>query len=377
MDTLHFKNGRFKIMQIADVQENAVPNPDTVKLITLAVEREKPDLVVFTGDQIKGYSTSFQKEPAKKAEKLISDITKPLIENKIPFAVTFGNHDRDCGLSNQEQFPFYTKLEGCIKPQSRATDDPGTYSLLLYASDKASPVCVLYIIDSNAKTSDGNYAPVTKEQIDWYRKERERLKTENGAYLPALVFQHIPLPEYYRAIRKVSRFEKGRVEAFGSRKNQYYALFDESKKNGGFMLESPACPEINNGEFEAFREKGDVFGVFVGHDHNNSFVKNVDGIDLGYTQGSGFSTYGPGKNRGVRVFLLDENAPKNYTTYTVTMGELCHDKPSAPITEFILSHAPSSVAQVKSTAKRIGKAAAVIGAAGFAVYTILKKQRSF
>lgn len=372
MNQLHFKNGRFKIMQIADVQENANPNPDTIKLIALAVEREKPDLVIFTGDQVKGYSTSFRKETAKKVENLIATITQPLIDNSVPFAVTFGNHDRDCGLSNREQFAFYTKLKGCIKPESRSVDDPGTYSLILYGSDTESPVCALYVIDSNAKSPDGSYAPVTKEQIIWYQTERERLKAENGTYLPALVFQHIPLPEYYRAIRKVSSLTKGRVEAFGSHKNEYYALFDDSIQNGGFMLESPACPEINNGEFDAFREKGDVFGVFVGHDHNNSFVRNVDGIDLGYTQGCGFSTYGPGKNRGVRCFILNEDAPENYTTYTVTMRELCDDKPSAPFTEFILSHAPSSVAQVKSTLKKTGKAAAVIGAAGFALYKLLK-----
>ena len=31
-------------MQIADIQENAVVNPDTIKLIDLALEREMPDL---------------------------------------------------------------------------------------------------------------------------------------------------------------------------------------------------------------------------------------------------------------------------------------------------------------------------------------------
>ncbi|MGN1195226.1 MAG: metallophosphoesterase family protein [Acutalibacteraceae bacterium] len=373
MENLHFKNGRFKIMQIADVQENAVANPDTIKLISLAVEKEKPDLVVFTGDQVKGYSPSFRKNTKENVERLISSITEPITKNNIPFAVTFGNHDRDCGISNKEQMQFYLKLDGCIKPVSRNDDDAGTYSLQINDSDNKRAVFALYIIDSNAKMPDGDYAPVTKEQIDWYKNERDRLKQENSAYLPALVFQHIPLPEYYNAIKKASFFTKGRVEAFGSRKNEFYVLFDESEKDGGFMLESPAAPEINNGEFDAFKEKGDVLGVFVGHDHNNSFVKNVDGIDLGYTQGCGFSTYGPGKKRGVRIFVLNEDKPTEYETYTVTMEELCDFKPSAPFSEFILTHAPSSVAQVKSTAKRIGKAAAVLSTAGLVLYKIFKK----
>lgn len=373
MENLCFQNGKFKIMQIADVQENAVPNPDTLKLIRLAVEKEKPDLVIFTGDQIKGYSPSFKKDTREKVENLISVITEPIVKNGIPFAFTFGNHDRDCGISNKEQAEFYMNIDGCIKPDSRSDDDKGTYALQIYGSDNGKPVFALYIIDSNAKTPDGDYAPVTKEQIEWYKSERDRLKAENGMYLPALVFQHIPLPEYYKAIRKVSYFKRGRVEAFGSRKNQFYVLYDESKENGGFMLESPAAPEINNGELEAFKEKGDILGVFVGHDHNNSFVKNVDGIDLGYTQGCGFSTYGPGKKRGVRVFVLDEDKPDGYITYTVTMDSLCKDKPSSPITEFILTHSPSSVNQVKSSAKRFFAASALFGAAGFALYKALKK----
>lgn len=368
MSTLTFnKDGRFKIMQIADVQENAVPNPDTIKLIRLAAEREKPDLVIFTGDQIKGYSSSFQKDTLNRIENLIGAFTKPLRDLRIPFAVTFGNHDRDCSVANAEQMKIYRKLDGCVNPDGRAEDDTGTFSLRIRDSQGEKDVFCLYIIDSNAKDENGNYAPVSHEQIEWYRSERERLRKLNGCYLPALVFQHIPLPEYYRAIRPCSFFCRGRVEAFGSHKNKFYTLYDDSKADGGFMLESPASPEINTGEFEALKEKGDVLGIYVGHDHNNSFVKKVDGIDLGYTQGSGFSTYGPGKKRGVRIFELSQAQPQRYHTYTVTMEELCEDKPSKPVTEFILSHAPSSVAQVKSSAKRIVTAAAAACTAYFVI----------
>lgn len=372
MQTLHFKDGRFRIMQIADVQENAIPNPDTVSLIRLAIERERPDLVIFTGDQVKGYSLSFKKDTLNKIENLLLRITEPIQKYKIPFAVTFGNHDRDCGISNREQMKIYQKLDGCFMPDSRNHEDPGTYSIPIKDSKGKKDIFCLYIIDSNAKDENGNYAPVSKEQIKWYKAERDRLRSENGTCLPALVFQHIPLPEYYKAIKKCSRFSKGRVEAYGLHKNEYYKLYDDSIADGGFMLESPASPEINNGEFEAFKEKGDVLGVFVGHDHNNSFVKNVDGIDLGYTQGAGFSTYGPGKKRGVRIFELKESNPTDYRTYTVTMDELCDYKPSKPFSEFILSHAPSSVAQVKSTVKKLA-VAAVICSSGICLSKIIKK----
>ncbi|MGN0468377.1 MAG: metallophosphoesterase, partial [Acutalibacteraceae bacterium] len=106
---LKFKNGKFKIMQIADTQEKARVNPDTIKLISLAVKREKPDLVVFTGDQIMGYSSSFKKDTINAIERTIKEITNPIVENQIPFCVTFGNHDRDCGIDNNTQMNIIYK----------------------------------------------------------------------------------------------------------------------------------------------------------------------------------------------------------------------------------------------------------------------------
>ena len=53
---------KFKIMQIADTQETPDVSPDTLSLINSALDREKPDLVIFTGDQIKGYSRKFRKD---------------------------------------------------------------------------------------------------------------------------------------------------------------------------------------------------------------------------------------------------------------------------------------------------------------------------
>lgn len=66
-------NGKLKIMQITDIQE--VPNisKDTLALLEAAVETEKPDLVVYTGDQIKGYGVTY-KGKGKELEKEFDDI---------------------------------------------------------------------------------------------------------------------------------------------------------------------------------------------------------------------------------------------------------------------------------------------------------------
>ncbi len=70
-------------------------------------------------------------------------------------------------------------------------------------------------------------------------------------------------------------------------------MLNKDKVNSeGFMKESPADPMENSGEFEAMTEKGDVKGIYFGHDHINSFNGKVNGVDLGYTQGAGFTARG-------------------------------------------------------------------------------------
>lgn len=367
--SLHFKNGKFKIMQITDTQEMHRVNPDTIKLITLALEREKPDLVVFTGDQIKGYSSTFSGDTKRKITETLGEIFRPVVERGIPFTATFGNHDQNCGIDNAEQFEIYKTFPGFVFSKPHYDGDKGTFSLTVKDSKNEKNIFCLYLIDSNSKESDGTYSPVFKDQVEWYKQERDKIAKESGHILPSLVFQHIPVPEIFKAIKCVKKGTKGSVEAFYSHSGEFYVLDGETLKSGGFMHESPAAPDLNYGEFEAMKEKGDVLGIFFGHDHINSFVKNVDGIDLGYTQGAGFNVYGPGEKRGVRVFTLDESNLKNYETHTVTMGELCDYKPAMPITEFFYTHTPSSVKQVE---KAVKKSLPLLAAAAVLFVTIKK-----
>lgn len=358
---------KFKIMQIADTQEIPAVSPDTLSLINNALDREKPDLVIFTGDQIKGYSKKFKKDPVI-IESTIDILVEPIAKRNIPFMVTYGNHDAQCGVDNRGQYKFYAKYDNFISGDLRNSDDVGTADIQIYSSTEDKPVFELYIIDSHGKAKDGaGYAPVDKEQIEWYVSRREQLKAENGDYLPSLVFQHIPVPEFFDVIKKVPKGTKGAVPAYGAHENEYFVLNDETIAEGGFMLESPASPDVNTGEFEAMSEKGDVLGIYVGHDHNNSFVVKYKGVDLGYTQGAGFNVYGPGENRGVRIFELDETAPREYKTHTATFKELCGTKIKTPVKEFIYKHAPTSPRAVKPILIKVGIGIAAI-AAVYAAY---------
>ena len=129
---------KFKIMQIADTQEIPAVSPDTLSLINNALDREKPELVIFTGDQIKGYSKKFKKDPAI-IEGTIDTLVEPIAKRNIPFMVTYGNHDAQCGVDNRGQYKFYAKYDNFISGDLRNADDVGT------ADIPKTSLCLSYI----------------------------------------------------------------------------------------------------------------------------------------------------------------------------------------------------------------------------------------
>ncbi len=84
------KNKQFKIVQFTDTQDDHEIDPRTVALMEAVLDDQKPNLVVFTGDNING-------GPKASADvaKAIENIIKPVEDRAIPWLVTFGNHDED------------------------------------------------------------------------------------------------------------------------------------------------------------------------------------------------------------------------------------------------------------------------------------------
>lgn len=359
------KDGTFKIMQITDMQEIPAVSPDTKALLEAAIEAEKPDLVVYTGDQIKGYGVTYKgkgKELENAVAKTISTLLEPVTTRNIPFAVTFGNHDRQVGISNKDQFnDIYKAFPSCVGEQAAGIEGGGTYNVPIKASDGSDrDVFNLYLFDSGTDAKGGGYEAFDTQIIDWYKQTRDALKEKNGDYVPSIVFQHIPLPEYYHVLKRVKKSEKGAIQAFRTHKNEFYVLGDTCKA-GDMLLEPPSIPDENTGEFDALSECGDVLAVFVGHDHKNSFVGRYKNIDLGFTQSAGFNVYGNRTKRGVRCFILHENEPNTYETYTRTFDELVGTKVTRPVFDYFTSKAPATVdAAIPMIIKGVVGLAAVI-----------------
>ena len=183
---------------------------------------------------------------------------------------------------------------------------------------------------------------IDKKIISWYKAKRDELKEKNGKYVPSIVFQHIPLPEYYCILRRVKKNERKAVQAYRTHKHEYYRL-GKTCRVGGTFKEPPSIPDVNSGEFDALSECGDIMAVYVGHDHKNNFIGTYKNVDLGFTPSSGFNAYGNRTKRGVRCFILDEKEPDSYKTYSRTYEDLVGKKVSRPVFDYLSSKAPTTV----------------------------------
>jgi len=74
----------------------------------------------------------------------------------------------------------------------------------------------------------------------------------------------------------------------------------------GHAEEPVCCWAVNTGLFGVLKEQPCVDWVTCGHDHNNDYFGNYEGINLGYGRKTGYGCYGPSfpMTRGARVFEI-------------------------------------------------------------------------
>lgn len=383
-EDLYFtKDKPFKIVQIADIQDGPYVSPNTIKFLDEVCKRERPDLAVFTGDQIKGYSPElFGKNSDFKCKKIIDEITAPFVKHGIKFAFCFGNHDDQAfGADKELQLEYYSENKGCLNVRGDKSIDGvcNNYINILSSDDNKKTVFNLYLIDSLSTTLSGCASAVSKGQIEWYKSVRDYLKYENGEYIPSIVFQHIPVYEMWNVLKEVPKKYKPHAVGYKEHLGKYFTIDEKYliKGNNDFNLETPASPskEANQGEFEACAEKGDVIAMYFGHDHLNSFTAKYKGVNLGYTQNCGFNVYGNGLHRGVRIIEIDESKPYEYSTRTIEWQDYFGEKDIEERHKYLYyKYAPNSVDKVLLNVKRGSLA---VGAALLATSAamILKKRK--
>ena len=271
---------KFKVVQFTDVhwKADSIASEEAGERMSEVLDAEKPDLVIFTGDVIFG----------KPADKSMRCALEPTIKRGIPFAVTFGNHDDELGMSRKELYDFIKDMPGNLTSTVEGLSGVTNFILPVKASDGSKDAALLYVFDSHSYSTLKHlkgYGWIKHDQVQWYLNESKKFTESNGGTpLTALSFFHIPLPEYHEAVNNEGSF------LIGTRKEE-------------------ACnQEINTGMFAAMQEAGDVLGVFVGHDHVNDYAVSWKGIMLCYGRFTGGKTVYhdmPGGN-GARVIELTE-----------------------------------------------------------------------
>ncbi len=318
-------DGKFTILTLADVQTGYPMDEDMIYFIEESIKFSKPDLVVFLGDNVVNENLQ-----------TYSDMLAPLIDAGVPYTMVLGNHDQENsgGLTREQIVEIYQGYEGFLGYDADPSlHGAGTHNLPILSSDGSKLAFNLWMFDCgdyvyNSYGENLGYDWVRKDQIEWYNNVREELKAENGGEaVPSLVFQHIIPQEPCREIFYVTDVQLGEVTKNFSDGTAMTFIPDISKYNG--YLFEPCCPGYgNDGQWDAMVNGGDVLGVVCGHDHMNSFIADVNGIDMIMTPGCTYDSYNSHINQGARVFVLDEADTSTYETYLLTSNKLAMDSES-------------------------------------------------
>ena len=280
------KDGKFKIVQFTDVHFK-YKNPASdiaLERINQVLDEEQPDFVIFTGDVV--YSAP--------ADKGMLQVLEQVSKRKLPFVVTFGNHDNEQGMTREQLYDIIRQVPGNLMPDRGSVLSPDYVLTVKASSDAKKDAAVLYCMDSHSysplKDVKG-YAWLTFDQVNWYRQQSAAYTARNGGKpLPALAFFHIPVPEYNEAAS------------------------DENAILRGTRMEEACAPKLNTGMFTAMKESGDVMGIFVGHDHDNDYAVMWKGILLAYGRFTGGNTEYNHLPNGARIIVLDE-AARTFTSW--------------------------------------------------------------
>lgn len=294
-------DGRFKLLQFTDTHYiSGDPRSErALCCVEEALDAEKPDLVIHTGDVL------FGRPDIESA----LEILKPVSDRGIPFAVALGNHDSQFGSSREEVFSAIRALPGCLNKPPKKDVYGCSNDVITLGSER-----VFYLFDSmdavilRGEEEIHSYDYIRYSQIGWYRARSEEFTRRNGGTpVPSLAFFHIPLRE---------------VED---------ALASPDHELVGNNCEPPCPSRVNSGLLAQFREMGDVRVIVMGHDHDCDYVLRHGPMFHIYGRFSGCDTVynhlgrngvSEEKISGCRLFEFERGNPGFKTWVRLYGGEI-------------------------------------------------------
>lgn len=273
-------NQSFQILQITDLHLKDFPwneaDEKTLNQIKETVARYHPDLVIFTGDMIWATLTN---NPLKSYRKFINVCQ----ELAVPIAITYGNHDTNHPDVTRQLLRDMEAdlLLGVEKHDSMIVSERESYVIHIHNAQNEKLAYAIFVLDSGGynKQYGGRYDWILPEQIAWFNQISARLKAQ-GEVKETIVFQHIPMPEYFEAYQQ----QKPR----------------NAVKEEFFRVDGPS---LNTGFFSNLVFDPLATTLFVGHNHNNNFDVNYRDFRIVFGQVSGYGANAR-VNRGARLIRL-------------------------------------------------------------------------
>lgn len=334
-------DGSFRILQLSDIQDNNYLSAKAFATIRLSIRKYNPDLIVLTGDNILHCNGD---DVFRKTVDSFVDEFKDASGNKIPFAVTFGNHDYEVNyhdeektqkISLKEQYEYYLSKGAVRLTQdgldtsgvSSATSDNsatlwGTGYIDIYTNDGSKVARRVILLNTGSYDEDNrSYFGRVGYNVETQREENyEKVVSAannwtnaiNGAgeKIKCIVYQHIPLQEVYlgdspetsiltkptvpgsitHACYKYINNDIITVNPEGEGRRQYVATTKNPTMTGTFV-EAPQSSYNSTKDLFLALAKDNVIGLFYGHDHANTVSAETKitygGVQYTLTQGFG------------------------------------------------------------------------------------------
>lgn len=329
-------DGDFKVMHLTDIHigggflSNDV-DEKALNAVATMVTREKPDLVVATGDiafPVPYTAGTFNNYTGAKA---FANLMESL---GVYWTVTFGNHDSEAYsyYNREEVAEFYSNEEfkHCLFQAGPEDVDGYGNHVIEVKNSKGLITQAIFLIDSQAYVKDniiesikGTYDNVHPNQVEWYEAEVLRMNAENNDVIKALqgdenggfykdygtvkslAFFHIPLVEMNDAW---SEFEKNNFED-----TQSFKYVEGIIAEGGRRI---YCGLGEDELFEKMLELKSTQAMFNGHDHVNNTTFIYKGITFSYGYSVDYFAYSGidklGSQRGCTLITC-----KPDTTFTI------------------------------------------------------------
>ncbi len=315
-------DGKYKILLIADPQDDATPEPDMAPLIEEAIRKTEPDLIVVLGDLVEDWGVNSEigddghtrelsyEETLANCCTATDAVFAPIIASGIPYTAVLGNNDYNSGVTAEDWYALLRRQEGILLPETKVYADGRIDSVLPVLGTDGGEALRLFLLDTGTKG-------VTGEQVNAFGA------LNDNRDVPAIVFQHIPVAETGFMWRFCFPWEEGvayRGEHVTLRLNPRIAVGnDHGNTMGGGVSR----------QFRAWKACGNVIGAYFGHIHNISAEGTYRGVRLGLVYSD---RWNGAYQHGCALLTFDEQDVRNYTwtayryTGSVTTGDASLDE---------------------------------------------------